>query len=38
MGACLRRFCLNMNVGWDIWLFGVGLGYNGLLAVDTGMM
>ena len=27
----LRRFCLNTNVGWDICLFWVGLGYDELL-------
>ena len=31
MGVCLRRLCSNMNVGWDICLFGVELEYDGLL-------
>ena len=29
MRVCLRRFCLNMNVGCDICLFCVRLGTTG---------
>ena len=31
MGVCLRRFCLNINVGWNICWFWVGRMYDGLL-------
>ena len=31
MGVGLRQFSLNMNVGWEICLFRVGLWFNGLL-------
>ena len=30
MGVCLCRFCFNMNVGWDICLYQVGMtGWSG---------
>ena len=31
IGVCLRRFCSSMSVVWDICLFWVGPGYDGLL-------
>ena len=31
IGDFLRRFCLIMSVVWDICLFRVGPGYDGLL-------
>ena len=31
--VCLRGFCVNMNVGYDICMFRVGLWYDRLLWV-----
>ena len=36
IGVCLRRFCLIMSVVWDICLFCVGPGYDGLLGGGGG--